>query len=71
MCVVGKNPLLVYAVLLLIVANRSPIDLYLTLLLKIFIPDGHIDDKFLEKNLCHSRDSNHRSPVFRTGTLTT
>ena len=30
-----------------------------------------IDDNFLEKNLCHSRDSNHRSPVFRTGALTT
>ena len=26
---------------------------------------------FWEKNLCHTRDSNHRSPVFRTGALTT
>ena len=41
------------------------------LILKIFISDGHIDDNFWEKNLCHSRDSNHRSPVFRTGALTT
>ena len=31
----------------------------------------NIDDNFLEKNLCHSRDSNHRSLVFRTGALTT
>ena len=30
-----------------------------------------VGDNFLEKNLCHSRDSNHRSPVFRTGALTT
>ena len=30
-----------------------------------------LDDNFWEKNLCHSRDSNHRSPVFRTGSLTT
>ena len=45
--------------------------LYLTLIMKIFISDGHIDDNFWEKNLCHSRDSNHRSPVFRTGALTT
>ena len=29
------------------------------------------DDNFWEKNVCHSRDSNHRSPVFRTGALTT
>ena len=42
-----------------------------TLILKIFISDGHLDDNFWEKNLCHSRDSNHRSPVFRTGALTT
>ena len=28
-----------------------------TVVLKIFISDGHIDDNFLEKNLCHSRDS--------------
>ena len=27
--------------------------------------------KIREKNLCHSRDSSHRSPVFRTGALTT
>ena len=26
---------------------------------------------FWEKNLCHSRDSNHRSPVFRTSALST
>ena len=26
---------------------------------------------FQRKILCHSRDSNHRSPVFRTGALTT
>ena len=44
---------------------------YLTLILKIFISDGHIDHNVLEKNLCHSRDSNHRSPVFRSGALTT
>ena len=31
----------------------------------------NLDDNFLEKNLCRSRDSNHRSPDFRTGTLTT
>ena len=29
-----------------------------------------VDDNFLEKNLCHSRDWNHRSPVLRTGALT-
>ena len=27
-------------------------------------------DNFWEKNLCHSRDWNHRSPAFRTGALT-
>ena len=27
-----------------------------TLILKMFISDGHIDDNFLEKNLCHSRE---------------
>ena len=32
---------------------------------------GQIDVNFLEKNLCHSRDSNHRSPVLRTGALVT
>ena len=42
-----------------------------TVVLNIFISDGHIDDNFGEKNVCHSRDSNHRSPVFRTGALTT
>ena len=26
----------------------------------------YIDDNFWEKNLCHSRDSNHRSPFLRT-----
>ena len=29
-----------------------------------------INDNFLEKNLSRSQDSNHRSPVFRTGSLT-
>ena len=28
--------------------------LNLTLILKIFISDAHIDDNFWEKNLCHS-----------------
>ena len=41
------------------------------LILKICISDRPIDDNCWEKNLCHSRDSNHRSPVFRTGALTT
>ena len=35
------------------------------------IMEYNINDNFWEKNLCHSRDSNHRSPVFRTGALTT
>ena len=54
-----------------ILTSHLVLGLYFTLILKIFISDGHIDDNFLDKNLCHSRDSNHRSPVFRTGALTT
>ena len=29
-----------------------------------------VDDNFEKKNLCPSQNSNHRSPVFRTGSLT-
>ena len=53
------------------ISSHLVLGLDMTLILKIFISDGHIDDNFLEKNLCHSRDSNHRSPVLRTGALTT
>ena len=54
-----------------ILTSHLVLGLYLTLILIIFISDGDVDDNFLEKNLCHSRDSNHRSPVCRTGALTT
>ena len=53
-----------------ILTSHLVLGLYFTLILKIFISDGRIDDNFLEKNLCHSRDSYHKSPVFRTGALT-
>ncbi len=40
------------------------------IILKILYIRGHIDDNLWKKNLCHSRDSNHRSLVLRTGALT-
>ena len=49
-----------------------PLSIFVIAIIKFnFYRQSFLNDNFLEKNLCHSRDSNHRSLVFRTGALNT
>ena len=49
--------------LLISYINYSPILIFDINIENFCVSHGHIDDNFLEKILCHSRDSNHRYPV--------